>query len=72
MTQPAKALDFGYLVEGRVSVDPATGAVTIVDLDSKGAPFDPLGALRAYDGKEVRFTLATFETLEALTKILSV
>lgn len=67
-------LDIGYLVEGTVERDPMTDRVTIrtVDADGKPIDFDPSQALAHYVGKEVRFTLASFETLDRLAELAKV
>lgn len=60
--------DFGHLIEGVIEKDAKTNKVYIrVDTGpGTSALFDVEAAFTNYVGKEVRFTLATFETLETL------
>jgi len=63
--------DYGYLVEGTVEENPATGALTIrTEKDGCAFNFNPLDALRAYQGQEVRLTLVSHATMAHLQKLL--
>lgn len=62
---------FGYLIEGKVEQDLATGALTIrTEKDGNAVSFDPVSALRSYRGKEVRLILVSFEDLEYVTTLV--
>lgn len=65
-------LDFGHLVEGIIELDPLTGRYVISSRDDQGrvVTFDPQRALEAYKGQEVRFTLASFENLNKLARLV--
>ncbi len=67
-----EALDFGYLVEGIVELDPLTGRLVLSSRDLQGRVivFDPQVALEKYKGQEVRFTLASFETLGKMQRMV--
>lgn len=65
-------LNLGHLVEGVVEQDPMTERYVIRTCDSTGKPFtfDPQEALAKLKGQEVRFTLASFENLAKLAKLV--
>jgi len=65
-------MDLGHLIEGVVEQDPMTDRYVIRTEDAQGRPkvFDPQEALAGYVGKEVRFTLATFENLSRLAALV--
>lgn len=65
-------LDLGHLIEGVVEQDPMTDRYVIRTEDTQGRPttFDIQAALSKYKGKEVRFTLATFENLQKLAEMV--
>jgi hypothetical protein len=62
----------GTLVEGIVEKDPQTGRFVIKTFDETGKAnvFDPQVALASVEGKEVRFTLASFENLQKLAEMV--
>lgn len=64
--------DYGYLVEGIVELDPITGRYRIRTIDQQGNNIyiDPNDILGSYKGQEVRFTCASFEVIDQLTKML--
>lgn len=64
--------DFGHLVEGVVEQDPMSDRYVIrTQLDDGSVRvFDPQEALGKYVGREVRFTLATFDTLNEIAAFL--
>ena len=64
--------DLGHLIEGTVEQDPMTDRYVIRTVDSSGKPltFDVQSALAEYVGKEVRFTLASFDNLEKLAQMV--
>lgn len=68
---PAK-LDLGHLIEGVVEQDPMTDQFYIRTTDAQGQPvrFDVQTALARLVGKEVRLTLASFETLSRLASMV--
>lgn len=63
---------FGHLIEGIVEQDPMTDRYVIRTVDEHGNPvtFDPERAFAALLGKEVRLTLASFEQLTQLAKLV--
>lgn len=65
-------LDLGHLVEGIIEQDPMTDRFVIRTYDSEGKPytFDPQEAFGKLVGKEVRFTLASFENLAKLAALV--
>ena len=69
MTNP---FQLGHLIEGTIEQDPMTDRYNIrtVDADGKPATFDVQDALAALVGKEVRFTLVTFENLARLAELV--
>jgi hypothetical protein len=71
MSSPNSAI-LGYFVEGVVEQDPLDGHYLIRTSDSDGNPvnFDVRGALARMAGKEVRFTLNSFENLAELASLL--
>lgn len=62
----------GHLLEGVVEQDPLTDLYVVRTIDSKGQPttVDVQALLAQYVGKEVRMTLASFENLERLAKLV--
>lgn len=62
----------GHLIEGVVERDPMTDHYVIRTLDHEGkrSTFDVQAALAKCDGKEIRFTLATFDNLAKLSEIV--
>lgn len=65
-------MEFGHLIEGIVEQDPMTDRFVIRTTDAHGKPvtFDPEKAFAALKGKEVRFTLASFQELNHLAQLL--
>jgi hypothetical protein len=63
---------FGHLIEGTVEQDPMTDRYVIRTVDADGNPvtFDPEKAFASLVGREVRFTLASFEDLSRLAKLV--
>lgn len=63
---------FGFLTEGVLEQDPLTDQFVIrtVDADGKPVTFDVNQALKSLVGHEVRFTLASFEDLAKLAKLV--
>ncbi len=61
-------IDFGYLVEGIIELDPITGHPTIRTVDGAGKPidFDVAAHVARYAGQEVRFILTPFDTINRL------
>ena len=62
----------GHLIEGVIEQDPMTDRWNIRTVDAAGNPstFDVQGALATLAGKEVRFTLVTFENLAKLAELV--
>jgi len=62
----------GYFVEGVVEQDPMNDRYLIRAVDAIGKPvlFDIQDALARMAGKEVRFTLNSFENLAELARLL--
>jgi hypothetical protein len=62
----------GYFVEGVVEQDPMDGRYLIRTVDSRGKAvnFDIQDALVKMAGKEVRFTLNSFENLAELARFV--
>jgi hypothetical protein len=67
-----ETLDTGYLVEGIVELEPMTGRLVISTRDVHGhvVQFDPHWALERYKGKEVRFTMISFEAIDHMAKLV--
>lgn len=65
-------ITLGHLIEGTVEQDPLTDRYVIHTVDPKGRPVtvDVQTLLAAYIGKEVRLTLASFENLAKLAKLV--
>lgn len=61
----------GHIIEGRVEYDPVTDRLQIMSVGSEGRAkvVDLMDLVASYVGKEVRFTLASFENLEILTHL---
>ena len=64
--------DIGYLVEGVVEQDPLSDRYLIKVEGANGtcSQFDVQTTLAKYVGKEVRFTLVTFEVLQQLAELV--
>jgi hypothetical protein len=69
MTNP---LNMGHLIEGTIEQDPLTDKFFIrtVDQQGKASRFDIEAALAEHKGKEVRFTLISFENLAQLAELV--
>lgn len=65
-------INLGHLIEGIVEQDPMTDRYVIRTEDAQGRPvvFDVQSALANFKGKEVRFTLASFEDLQKLAEMV--
>ena len=61
----------GHLIEGTVGIDPVSGrhCLMVEDHGHKTYALDPLDLLAAYEGKEVRLTLISFEHLNELAQM---
>jgi len=72
MPDPAQLGSLGHLIEGVVEQDPMTDQYVIRTEDAQGKPvtIDVQELLSRYVGKEVRFTLASLENLEALARLV--
>ena len=68
----ANPFNMGHLIEGTVEQDPVTNKLFIrtVGNDGKAGRFDVEDALAQHKGKEVRFTLVSFENLARLTEMV--
>jgi hypothetical protein len=62
-------IDLGYMVNGVVTYDPHIARFVLV-VDENSVAFDTQQALKKYEGKEVRFTLASMETIANLTELV--
>jgi hypothetical protein len=60
-------LGIGHLIEGVVEQDPTSGYLII---RTEQGVFDVRSALKALEGKEVRFTLVGLEDLQKLASIV--
>lgn len=71
-TVMANPFNMGHLIEGVVEQDPLTDKLYIRTMthDGKSGRFDVDEALAAYKGKEVRFTLVSFENLARLAELV--
>lgn len=65
-------IKLGHLIEGVVEQDPLTDRYVIHTVDGKGRPVtvDVQNLLAEFLGKEVRLTLASFENLAQLAKLV--
>lgn len=64
-------IDMGHLIEGVLEQDPMTDRFYIrTEVRGRPANFDIETALKQYVGQEVRFTLASFETLGRLAALV--
>jgi hypothetical protein len=72
MPDPQNPFQLGHLIEGTIEQDPMTDRYNIRTVDADGNPvtFDVQDALAALAGKEVRFTLVTFENLARLAELV--
>lgn len=65
-------LDLGYIIDGVVERDPMTERLRIYTVDAKGSPvviyMDDL--LERYEGREIKLTLASMETIRAIEENL--
>ena len=68
MGEGAPKLDLGFMVTGVVQYDPSLKRYVLIVEDQKG--FDPQEAFKKYEGKEVRFTLASMETIATLSALV--
>jgi hypothetical protein len=71
-TAPPKLGQLGHLIEGVIEQDPMTDRYVIRTEDAQGTPVtrDVQDLLAQYVGKEVRFTLVSFENLAALARLV--
>jgi len=60
--------DAGQVVEGEVVLDPERNEYVIVD--DEGIAFSTQEYIKTLVGKKVRFTCATFETLENIERMI--
>jgi len=62
----------GHLIEGVVEYNTMTDRYQIVTLEAEGSAktVDVQDLLGQYEGKEVRFTLASFDNLSELAKLV--
>lgn len=65
-------IQLGHLIEGVVEQDPLTDRYTIHTVDPHGRPFtvDVQDLLSKFVGQEVRLTLASFEDLSRLARLV--
>lgn len=65
-------IKLGHLIEGVVEQDPLTDRYVIHTVDAKGKPVtvDVQNLLAEFVGKEVRLTLASFENLAQLARLV--
>jgi hypothetical protein len=65
-------MDLGYLVEGVVEQDPLSDryVLKVEKGDGTVSQFDIQEALARYKGQEVRLTLASFESINALAEMV--
>jgi hypothetical protein len=65
-------MDFGHLVEGIIEQDPMTDrfVIRVEQPDGSVTTFDVQKALEAYNGQQVRMTLATLQTLDTLARMI--
>ena len=61
--------DAGTIVDGTVHLDSSTNKFVLIDED--GEVFDPNSILNTLIGKKVRMTMISFESIEALEKLLA-
>jgi len=61
--------DAGQVVEGEIQQDPDTKEFVLVD--DEGIAFSTQEFMKTLVGKKVRFTCATFETLENIEKMIA-
>lgn len=59
--------DAGQIVEGVVTLDPATGRFVLLDEDGVG--YDPQVVLQSLDGQVVRFTIISMRSLENMQQM---
>ena len=66
------AIKLGHLIEGVVEQDPLSDRYVIHTVDGKGRPItvDIQNLLAEFAGKEVRLTLASFENLAQLARLV--
>jgi hypothetical protein len=65
----AYGYDAGTIVDGVVHLDLSTNKFVLIDDD--GEVFDPNAVLQTLMGKKVRITMISFESMEALEKLLA-
>ncbi len=65
-------MKFGHLIEGTVEQDPLSDRYVLRTVDAKGQhrTVDVQDLLAEFKGKEVRLTLASFENLAELAKLV--
>jgi hypothetical protein len=61
--------DAGNIIDGVVHLDLSTNKFVLIDDD--GEVFDPNAVLQTLMGKKVRITMISFESMEALEKLLA-
>ena len=61
--------DAGQIIDGTVTLDEARNRFILVDEDGVG--FDVQAALQSLMGKRIRLTMASFESMENLEKMLA-
>lgn len=59
--------DAGQIVDGVVTWDPDKGHLVLVDEDGVG--FDPNDVLRLLEGKKIRMTIISQESMENMSKM---
>lgn len=60
--------DRGQILDGVVSLDPDTGEYVVVDSD--GVAFSSQAFFKTIEGKQVRFTCATYETISTIEQLM--
>lgn len=64
--------DLGYIIEGVVERDPMTERLQVHTVDHQGQPMtvDILEAFEKYMGQDIKFTLASMETIQKVAEAL--
>jgi len=65
----AYGYDAGQVIDGAVVFDEVLNRFVIVDDD--GVAFDPQRALQDLNGKKIRLTMISFESMEEIEKLLA-
>ncbi len=65
----SNGLDLGYIVTGKVEVDPETREIVLVDSDGVG--FSIMECLMDLIGKEVRFTIVPMVSILKIEQIVN-